>query len=299
MKISAVIVTYNPTQQILNTIEKLKNQVEKIYIIDNNSSQKEFLKLLKHDEKIEILYNETNIGLAAAQNLGIKKSIKEKYEWILFLDDDSKINDTLILELKKGYLEIENRDKIAIIAPNILYENINKKTSYPIKTNFFIKRVKFEEQVNIKKIMFVISSGSLIKVEVINRIGLFKEEFFIDHIDVEFCLRVNSYGYTILAIKDAILHQKVGNTSEKKIFLFKCFPTNHNPKRQFTKFRNAIWTWKKYILQEPKYIIYDILLMTNHFFRIILFENQKRKNIFNILKGIYTGIIKKECSKNV
>lgn len=293
MKISAVIVTFNPGNKIEETVEELKKQVEKIYIIDNNSKDKSKLKGLEELKKIEIIYNEKNIGLAAAQNIGIKKSIEDEIEWILFLDDDSKIEKDFIFKLKEGYNSFEKKEKLGILSANIKYKNIDKITSYPQKTNFFIKRRNLLENNYLDNIMFVISSGSLINIKVIKQIGLFEEKFFVDHIDVEYCLRLISKGYKIRVVKEAILWQKVGNTEERSVLGIKSYPTNHNPKRQYTKFRNAIWTWKKYVFLEPKYVFYDNLLMFHHAIRVLLFEEHKKENLKNIFFGIKDGIFKK------
>ncbi len=290
MKISAVIVTFNPGDNIKETIEKLRKEGDKIFIIDNNSAIKERLLSLKFHKEVEIIYNNENLGLAAAQNIGIKKSIEEEFEWILFLDDDSEIEGNFIKELKKAYENHRNKDILGILAPNILFKNLEKKVAYPIKSKFFIKRVVFNEQKYIDDVMFVISSGSLIRTSMIKKIGLFKDEFFIDHIDVEYCLRVNSNGYKIRVVESSKLYQKVGNTNYKKIWKIKFFPTNHNPKRQYTKFRNAIWTWKEYFFKEFKYVTYDMLLMTNHMIRVMCFEKNKVLNLKNISLGIYSGL---------
>lgn len=291
--ISVVIVTYNPSEKLPAVIENLKKQVGKIYIIDNNSNSKDMFNKITPDSVVEIIYYDKNIGLAAAQNIGIKRSIEEKMEWILFLDDDSEVGDDFLEKLLYCYGKVKNKEQVAIIGANILHDNSSKQTAYPVKTNFFIKRVFFKKQDCIEDVMFVISSGSIMKTKLFTEIGLFIEEFFVDHIDVEFCLRVNNLGYKILASKEAKLYQRVGGSKEKNIFGIKSYPTNHNPQRQYTKYRNAVLTWKKYFFKEPKYVVYDMLLMTNHFLRIVIFEDNKLMKIKQVFKGIFTGILMK------
>lgn len=298
MRISAIIVTFNSGEKIKNVVHKLSTQVEKIFIIDNNSAKKEKVLDLKNQEKVEIICSSENIGLAAAQNIGIKKSIDENFEWILFLDDDSEVEDDFVEELKKGYYSYEEKEKLGIVAPNILFKNLEKKIAYPIKSKVFIRRVSFNGQKYIDDVMFVISSGSLMKIDMIKKMGLFEERFFIDHIDVEYCLRINSNNYKIRVVESSKLYQKVGNTSYKKIWKIKIYPTNHKSQRQYTKFRNAIWTWKKYFFKEFKYVTYDILLMINHMIRVLCFESNKNKNVRFILKGLKDGIIKRGKERN-
>lgn len=292
MKISCVVVTYNPSEKFSKNIRRVLEQVEKVYIIDNHSNVIDKLEELEKSldcEKIEIIYNKENEGLARAQNIGIEKSCKEGYEWILLLDDDSRIEDMMVQEMFNSYTHSENRENIGMIGPNILHEDSIKKTAYPIETSFFIKRC-FLEGKDLENVNFIISSGSLIKADLFKKIGLLKEDFFIDHIDVEFCMRAIVNNFKILVSNKAILHQRVGNTTLKKILIFNFFPTNHNPKRQYTKFRNAILTWKIYFFKKPKYVIYDFLLMTNHSIRVLLFEKNKLEHFKYMFKGIKEAI---------
>lgn len=293
MKIGVIIVTYNPSEAIFKTISKLETQVDKIYIIDNNSTQKNKLYNLKLKEKTKIIFNQKNIGLAAAQNIGIKEAILEEMNWVLFLDDDSEIENNFIFEMKEAYLN-SNQKEIGILAANILYKDVNKKTYYPLETKFFIKRKEFENELYLDNVIFAISSGSLVKIEAIKKIGLLCEEFFIDSIDLEYCLRMNLNGYKIRVVKKAKLYQRIGFLVEKKIMKFKIYPTNHNPKRHFTQFRNAIWVWKKYIKKYPKFIIYSILIKIYQVFRIVIFEDDKLLRVKYIFKGLHRGIFYKK-----
>lgn len=78
-KIFGVLVTYKPDMSILEkSIDSLKNQLDKLIVIDNTPGKCENLENLKKVPNIEILYLGDNYGIAYAQNVGIKKSLRGK-----------------------------------------------------------------------------------------------------------------------------------------------------------------------------------------------------------------------------
>ncbi|EIH9924950.1 glycosyltransferase, partial [Escherichia coli] len=82
-KVAAIIITYNPDLTILReSYTSLYKQVDKIILIDNNSTNyQELKKLFEKKEKIKIVPLSDNIGLAAAQNLGLNLAIKNNYTY--------------------------------------------------------------------------------------------------------------------------------------------------------------------------------------------------------------------------
>lgn len=240
---------------------------------------------------VSIIFNDKNIGLAGGQNQGLKECMKSDINWLLLLDDDSEIEENYVNELVKKLKKIENNKNIGMIGSNILYKHNNKISRYPVKSYFFIIRKKIEDIKEKDEIMCIMASGSIINMEAIKKIGEFKESFFIDHIDIEYCLRMKVNNYKIIVDKNLKLYQRVGNTVEKVFLGVKVYPTNHNSGRQYTKFKNAVLTWKKYFFKETKFVIYDMLLMLHHLLRIIIFESPKGEKLKNIAKGIKDGII--------
>ena len=61
-KVAAIIISYNPDNNLLDSVNLLVNQVEKIIIVDNGSEseKKRNINLIKEidKQKIEAIYNE-------------------------------------------------------------------------------------------------------------------------------------------------------------------------------------------------------------------------------------------------
>src|SRR5271156_3734150 len=86
--VSITIVTYNSGRFIKRCIESVLEQkypYKEIIVIDNNSSDGTIDILESFEDRCRIVYNEENIGFAAAQNQAISLS---SAEWVLTLNPD-------------------------------------------------------------------------------------------------------------------------------------------------------------------------------------------------------------------
>jgi len=95
--VSVTIVTYNSGRFIKRCLESVLDQdypLKEIIVIDNNSSDGTADILEPFEDRCRIIYNEENIGFAAAQNQAIALS---GAEWVLTLNPD--------VLLLKGFIE--------------------------------------------------------------------------------------------------------------------------------------------------------------------------------------------------
>jgi GT2 family glycosyltransferase len=86
--VSITIVTYNSGRFIKRCLESVLDQnypLKEIIVIDNNSSDGTIDILEPFEDRCRIIYNEENIGFAAAQNQAIAAS---NAEWVLTLNPD-------------------------------------------------------------------------------------------------------------------------------------------------------------------------------------------------------------------
>ncbi|MCP1223396.1 glycosyltransferase family 2 protein [Sebaldella sp. S0638] len=290
-RILAIIVTYNPEKDFIKNYNSVKSQVENIIIIDNNSDNK--IKLLLENlknENVKVIFNEENIGIAAAQNIGIQEAVKNDFEWILLLDDDSYLEREMVEYLLKRYEIYTNKSKVAILAPNIQEKNLKHSMKYIVKDKILFKKRGFENQSYLDNVLTVISSGSMINIEKIKKYGMMKEDYFIDFVDTEFCLRIVSNGEKILAVKDAVLMHEIGKKKEYSIAGIKVRTSNHNSQRLYYMYRNRILVWRKYFFKVFSYISYDIIYSNYQFLLILMFEKEKISKIKAVFKGIKDGL---------
>ncbi|MDD7792751.1 glycosyltransferase family 2 protein [Clostridium sp. 'White wine YQ'] len=277
-KILAVIVTYNVESEISKNVIRLKNIVDELLIVDNGSDirTKKSLEALESLEGVRIKFLTRNMGIAYAINTAFKYAEENGFEWVLTLDQDSKIFDDMIENMLKTYEMISDdvRDKVAILAPKYYEEK------------FYDKDNLNSSEEGYSTVLTEITSGNLVKINLLKEIGYLREDFFIDYVDHEFCLRINREGYKVLKIENALMLHNLGNKSENIIGKYKLTSSNHSPIRRYYMTRNRMWTWKEYKHIYPEWVKADKIKFWRELFKIVLFEKHKLSKIRMIILGI-------------
>ncbi len=299
--ICAIIVTYNIGDVFIRNFNSIKNQVKDIIIIDNGSHENT-LQILKgieltNKDNLIIKYNSTNLGLSKAQNIGIKIALEKGYEWVLLLDHDSSPTPGMVKEMLLAY--DKNPDPTTgIIVPYL--EEINVKKNYYVILPFlhiFFKKYPLSGKTYINNILYAAASGSLIKTELIKDIGLMNEEFFIDYIDLEYCLRARDRGWNIMASGKALLNHQMANMSEHSFLGLKITTGNNGRFRRYTISYAQVLCWRLYGNKFPSSLTHILVCVIVQLFKIIIFEEDKLANLKAMLHGWSDGF-KKTFSKD-
>lgn len=274
-KVAAIIVSYNPDSNLFDSINLLLNQVEKVIIVDNGSKEK-YVKYIKsiNEDKIEIILNKENLGIATALNIGVRKALENGYEWILTMDQDSKASPDMVKKMFNVYNSInrEERKDILSIFPNFVDERIQS----------------IEENSNMNSYEYVdadITSGNLLRKEVFEKVGFFDDSLFIDLVDTDFCMRLNEKGVKMIKIRDAVLYHSLGESKTIKGILGSFNTSNHSALRRYYMTRNRFYIWEKYKGLNSFTLNRDKKLFKKEFVKIILGEKDKVNKIKMVLRG--------------
>lgn len=277
--IGCVVVTYNPEQEVIESCNKLLKQVDKLIIVDNNSEEKNKKILNQINEKyseIEIVFNNENLGIATALNIGIKNLEKYDVQWILTMDQDSQISENMINKMLEIYnqIETEKRDEILSIFPNFIDESIQNIQEKQIGCEY--------EYVDAE-----ITSGNLLNIKVFEEVGYFDDELFIDLVDTDFCMRLNRKNIKMIKVRDAILFHKLGEGKSIKSVVGKFNTSNHSALRRYYMTRNRFYTWKEYKDLDSFTLKRDKKLFVKECVKIILGEEYKIDKLKMTLKGYF------------
>jgi rhamnosyltransferase len=92
----------------------------------------------------------------------------------------------------------------------------------------------------------VITSGSLIPLAAHAAVGPFREEFFIDHVDLEYCFRARAKGFRVIRTQKAIMLHAIGAYTQHKWLWMKRWTTNHSADRRYYIARNGTVMLREY-----------------------------------------------------
>lgn len=264
LKLASVVVFYNPSKENIKNIDSYEKEVDKIFVVDNSDDDN---KRIKSTKKIEYIKLGENKGIATALNIGAKKAIAEGYEWLLTMDQDSKMTEEIVKKMKSFLLNTTEKN-IGLISP---YQDIDSDEE--------ISDAEYEDMIE------MMTSGNIINLEAYQKIGGFKDWFFIDCVDTEYCMNLHKNGYKVLRLNKIIMKHELGNLVVHKLFNkeYPCY--NHNPIRRYYIVRNTMYINQMYKDIYPEYCKRLLRIQKGQVKRILAFE----KNKYNKLKNMYKG----------
>lgn len=277
--VGCVVVTYNIGKDFYKCFNSIYEQVDYVVIVDNGSNVEttRVLEELDNKENVKVVYNNENLGIATALNIGIKEILNMGYKWILTMDNDSEATIGMVDNMLQTYNIASKCDnKIVSIFPSYeekgFYDaNLNKKSN---KDEYQYSYIEAE-----------ITSGNLLKAEVFSEIGFLKDEYFIDYVDHEYCLRLLKNGYKLIRAENSVLLHSLGNSKKVSIFGKSLTYTNHNALRRYYITRNRHDVWKLYEDFNNKFIKHDKRAYKKELLKIILFEEDKLKKLKSVIEG--------------
>ena len=249
--IAIILVNWNGFEYTKSCILSLLNchyENYKIILVDNNSSDFSIEKLKKEFLHIEYIRNKSNIGFTGANNVGIKWAIDNDFEYIALLNNDTEVEpdflDHLLTPFKQDSL-------VGAVQPLILqynHRNIVWHGGGQIDYNFgrFLNVNKGSKKNQIKRIHnvdWITGCCFMLKSDVIKKVGLLDDFFFVYFEDADWSIRIKKFGYKLFFQPKSIVyhHEGVSWISAKKNS-----EGYISPKTHYLDIRNHIYIIKKY-----------------------------------------------------
>ncbi|BCI68634.1 glycosyltransferase family 2 protein [Acetobacter aceti] len=289
-EIWAVIVTYNPDIPLLDSgLTALAGQVDGGIIIDNGSGNADAVQALAAQHGLSFVALHENIGLAAAQNAGIRHGMDAEARYILLLDQDTILADGTARNLVTLCQSLEERG-IRVGAVGNFFRDSHDDCLGSVWRSHGL-RLRQTRACAGKSVVaeadFIIASGSLIPVSTLCHAGLMDVGLFIDLVDVEWGLRAKSQGFRHFLHNRNIMTHTIGSGRQK--MLWKNI-TIHSPMRDYYVIRNSI------LVARRRYIavawrIYFIRRVPFFLLGFSLFADQRRLRCSLMLRGLFDGLL--------
>jgi rhamnosyltransferase len=276
--VCAVVVAYFPDEGFNKRLQTLLPQVGKVVVIDNTPEDRATSRLkITLQEVVQILCidNLNNVGIAAALNQGLVHCSKERYKWMLTLDQDTQCYPDMVNTL----LEVSHACQLkpTIVGGNY-FDPQSDRTKVPAGQGG-----DFLEQKT------VITSGSLIDVRLAIAMGGFREDYFIDQVDHEFCLRARTHGHKVVISSKPVMTHSVGRDGGVRIPILGVLP-NHPPLRKYYIARNTVVTVAEYWLREPQWCARRLLRMLLGLGFMAILEEQRWSKVRAFAAGVADGL---------
>lgn len=269
--VCAVVVLFNPSETHVSNIEALASKCS-VVAVDNSEGDNP----IKNGKYIPLHKNK---GIAAAQNVGIRYARENGYNYVLLLDQDSKLDEGFVQHLYEEFLTIKEQDpKVGFIGPVFIDE-----TSRQEYKNYTDKSERYTHT------PALIASGCLISMECLDVVGGMDECLFIDLVDFEWCWRAGSKGYTGYMTREVTMTHSIG----REYHNWHGFVLGLSaPFRYYYQYRNTLWLLRRrYVPMMWK--IKSVLRRLLDMILVPIASKQGWEVLKYIMKGIRDGLIKK------
>ena len=222
-----------------------------------------------------------NLGIAVALNQFSDWAMRAKAMAAVVFDEDSQVNTLDLVTLQQEFMALKREpEHCAAIGPRLLDARTGERMVQFTPYTWRRKTLRRDLQAD-----HLITSCMLFDLSVYQTVGPFNENFFIDLVDIEWCLRARSKGYTLHVSPTVTMRQSIGINTKKfgdrSVYV-------HHPDRNFFQIRNALWLIRHAPMPFSRRLneTAHLLMRIGH---ILLFGDNRSTRVKFIVRGLFSG----------
>lgn len=215
--IYTIVVTYNGKKLLKTTLDALsRSSITTHIIVLDNASTDGTVEIIKQFEKVELIELDSNLGFGAANNIGISLAIKRGAEFVFLLNQDVYVFETTLEQLVE---ELKKSPFVGVLSPIQLapggkeldrtFARYLKRARKKMSPEGWMKNLetgKVQYQVPVR---FVNAAAWLIRMDCIQKTGLFHPVFYHYGEDNNYAARIQYHGYHLAVLPTAaVIHDR-------------------------------------------------------------------------------------------
>jgi rhamnosyltransferase len=272
--IAAIATAFHPDERLTAVVEAALETCADVIIVDNTPGDGPFLTDgLREIPGVQVIRPGRNLGLAGALNAGVA-ALPDHADTVLFLDQDSILTKELVLGLA---VHLDD-PTVGIVAPAPWDEDLGRY--YEPGT---------DRAPDVSDRDTAITSGMVVRREVLARFAPFREEFFVDHVDNDFCLRVHAAGIRIVRDKRQKLAHSLGQRNQHRVPGVTVASSRHPTWRLYWIARNGTVLIREHRRTAPKWARGTGIYLVRWFLLRTLIEAPRRERAVAMLRGFSDG----------
>ncbi|NTW38354.1 MAG: glycosyltransferase family 2 protein [Cellulomonadaceae bacterium] len=217
-EVAAIVVTYHPDPAALDAlIGALAPQVGHLVVVDNGSSTAELGRCRASIEAAGGMLVElgANRGIATAQNIGCQRAVAAGgVTRLLLMDQDSVPAADMVGRLAAALDEGPGPDGLPVAAVGAVATD-GRDGEPPFvyaSRRWGPRRVELPDTDGARvQAGFLIASGCMIEASALASVGPMADDMFIDHVDLEWCVRARRAGWAVYAVVGATMSHSLGD----------------------------------------------------------------------------------------
>lgn len=228
--ISIITLNYNQTDvtcDFLASTRNLKYRNFEILVCDMASAVDPTAKILAGNyPNTRLLLSKENLGFAGGNNWGMRQA---KGDYMFIVNNDTEVTDSLLDELLKPF---DTDDSIGVTCPKIKYfdqpntiqyAGFNPMNNFTGRTTSVGIHEEDQGQHDVPGMTYgAHGCAMLVKKEVIEKVGMFPEKFFLYYEEWDWSARILKAGFKIWYTPQAVIYHKeslsVGKANPMKVY---------------------------------------------------------------------------------
>ena len=295
-QVYAVVVTYLPKLQPLSDLlEALLPQVAHIIVVDNTSTEDrrvESLLSASGFQKVQLIRFGSNVGIAKALNIGIEAAIAADATHVLLSDQDSLPAPDIVSGLLRAFHELQEQGhRIGAVGPCFVDQVSKRPYRFQVHRprHWLYGNQEATEAAPHVQTLSLITSGTLIPVENIRILGAMREDFFIDHVDVEWCHRALANGFSLFGTHYASMGHQMGDR-RLRIWAFGWRSlSEYGPPRLYYRFRNFVYLLRLDFIP-GRWKLRASCFWLQEAYAHLVFSHARLRSLRMILRGCWDGL---------
>ena len=235
--ISVIIVNYNVRdfleQSLLSIKRALQDISSEIIVVDNASVDGSVQMLKERFPEVHLIESKTNVGFSAGNNLALKKA---RGTFFVLINPDTVVQENTFHHLLEffqanpdasaatckilnpdGTFSIDCRHSIPTPA-TAFWKLIGLNRLFPKSRIFGRYNLTYLDENEINEVEAISGSFMMIRREMVEKVGLLDETFFMYCEDIDYCHRINQAGGKIYYVPDSqIIHYKGESTKKNNL----------------------------------------------------------------------------------
>lgn len=221
-KVSIVVLNWNGLADTLACLESLKAvdyALFDIILVDNGStdgSVEAFQKQYGKDPRVEILKNSVNLGFAGGNNVGIRRALEKRSEYVLLLNNDTIVDKHVLIHMIRV---VRGEPKMGLAGPKVCYQDDPRRlySSFDHVNLWFISalpttggQIDQGQFDHLREVDNLVGCALLASAKAIREVGLLDPDYFAYYEEVDWSLRMRKAGYKVIFVPEAIVYHKGG-----------------------------------------------------------------------------------------
>lgn len=289
--VTAIVVAYAHAAQLESRLPDLLPVVDRVIVVDNSPDDRVAIDGVLALGVVHVIRNRNQGGLAGAYNraLDLIATWAEPPEHVLFLDDDSDVGSVGGFFAAPETRATTTEFAVAAVAP-LYVDPVTGMPGSPVRLRRWTWQSLPRNLAKPTEVSFLINSMSLWKYSALQKIGRYRTELGVDHVDTDYCLRAQALGYRLLLNPNVTFLHPIGSRRQYR-FLGKTFQAGgHSPQRRYSIARNTVWLARHHGIRWPGFALLCLARLGYEGLGIVLAEQKKAAKLRALAAGIGAGL---------